>query len=240
MSEPRKIVGSSFLVGNPKPRKIVGYAFSMGLPKPSMKQKDPKKGDYVKDKAEFMEEAVNAALSKAKESGEFDGKDGRDGKDGTDGQDGKTPVKGVDYFDGTNGRDGTDGKDGTSPVVSVSAITGGHRITITDANGKKTVDVMDGEPGNDGYTPVKGKDYDDGKDGQPGENGRDGNGIKSVVLNSDYTLTLTFDNGTSYTTPSIRGATGATGPAYTLTSSDRATIVNDVIAALPVYNGEVI
>ena len=37
------------------------------------------------------------------------------------------------------------------------------------------------------------------------------NGIKSVILNADYTLTLTFDDGTSYTTPSIRGAVGATG-----------------------------
>lgn len=41
-----------------------------------------------------------------------------------------------------------------------------------------------------------------------GKNGSDGNGIKSVVLNEDYTLTLNFDNGTSYTTPSICGESG--------------------------------
>ena len=52
--------------------------------------------------------------------------------------------------------DGADGQDGTSPVVSVSAIEGGHRITITDANGTKTVDVLNGA---DGKTPVKGTDY---------------------------------------------------------------------------------
>ena len=40
-----------------------------------------------------------------------------------------------------------DGKDGVSPTVSVSDITGGHRITITDASGTKTVDVMDGKNG---------------------------------------------------------------------------------------------
>lgn len=91
---------------------------------------------------------------------------------------------------------GEPGKDGTSTTVSVSDIEGGHRITITDANGTKTVDVMDGE---------------DGQGGAPGASGKDGNGIKSAVLNADYTLTLTFDDGTSYTTPSIRGATGATG-----------------------------
>lgn len=41
--------------------------------------------------------------------------------------------------------------------------------------------------------------------------GNDGNGIASAVLNADYTLTLTFTDGTSYTTSSIRGAKGADG-----------------------------
>ena len=36
-------------------------------------------------------------------------------------------------------------------------------------------------------------------------------GIRSAVLNEDSTLTLTYTDGTSYTTPSIRGATGPTG-----------------------------
>lgn len=49
--------------------------------------------------------------------------------------------------------------------------------------------------------------------GAKGDNGLDGNGIKSAILNSDYTLTLTFDDGTTYTTPSIRGATGDAGSA---------------------------
>ena len=35
--------------------------------------------------------------------------------------------------------------------------------------------------------------------------------IASAVLNTDYTLTLTFTDGTTYTTPSIRGAQGQTG-----------------------------
>lgn len=47
---------------------------------------------------------------------------------------------------------------------------------------------------------------------QNGEVGTgNGNGIQSVLMNADYTLTLNFDDGTSYTTPSIRGAAGATG-----------------------------
>ena len=65
-----------------------------------------------------------------------------------------------------------------------------------------------GPKGNDGYTPVKGVDY---FDGQPGDTGKAGNGIASTVLNADYTLTLTFADGTSYTTPSIRGEQGIQG-----------------------------
>lgn len=42
---------------------------------------------------------------------------------------------------------GEDGEDGVSPTVSVTDITGGHRITITDASGPKTFDVMDGGGG---------------------------------------------------------------------------------------------
>ena len=42
---------------------------------------------------------------------------------------------------------GEDGEDGVSPTVSVTDITGGHRVTITDASGQKTFDVMDGGGG---------------------------------------------------------------------------------------------
>ncbi len=35
-----------------------------------------------------------------------------------------------------------------------------------------------------------------------------GNGIESAVMNGDDSLTLNFTDGTSYTTPSLRGASG--------------------------------
>ena len=44
-----------------------------------------------------------------------------------------------------------------------------------------------------------------------GIKGDKGNGISSAVLNNDYTLTLTFTDGTTYTTPSIRGEKGEQG-----------------------------
>lgn len=47
--------------------------------------------------------------------------------------------------DADNGAfDGADGADGVSPSVEVEEITGGHKVTITDANGEQSFDVMDG------------------------------------------------------------------------------------------------
>ena len=42
------------------------------------------------------------------------------------------------------------GDPGVSPTIEVSDITGGHRLTITDINGDKTVDVMNGQKGEQG------------------------------------------------------------------------------------------
>ncbi len=41
--------------------------------------------------------------------------------------------------------------------------------------------------------------------------GRQGNGIANCILNNDYTLTITFTDGNSYTTPIIRGEKGEKG-----------------------------
>lgn len=47
---------------------------------------------------------------------------------------------------GQDGTDGTDGADGVSPAVTISTITGGHTVTITDADhpGGQSFNVMDG------------------------------------------------------------------------------------------------
>lgn len=50
-----------------------------------------------------------------------------------------------------------------------------------------------------------------GDKGDKGIQGDKGDSISSVVFNSDYTLTITFTDGTSYTTPSIRGEKGMKG-----------------------------
>ena len=67
-----------------------------------------------------------------------------------------------------------------------------------------------GEQGKTGETGAQGPE---GIQGKQGEKGETGNGIASTVLNDDYTLTITFTDGTSYTTPTpIRGEIGLPGP----------------------------
>lgn len=51
-----------------------------------------------------------------------------------------------------------DGEDGVSPTVTVTEITGGHRVTITDADGEHQYDVMDGADGQDGTDGTDGTD----------------------------------------------------------------------------------
>lgn len=71
-----------------------------------------------------------------------------------------------------------------SPHITTVQTDTGAVITITDIDGTHTVTL---------------------------ENGLDGRGIVGTVLNEDYTLTITFTDGTTYTTPSIRGAQGDKG-----------------------------
>ena len=120
---------------------------------------------------------------------------------------------------------GKPGADGFSPIANVTQTANGAVITITDKDGTTTATVnngKDGADGKDGYSPIASVQEtnagvfiaiqdESGITTATVTHGEDGNGIKSAVLNADYTLTLSFDDGTSYTTSSIRGATGATG-----------------------------
>ena len=111
------------------------------------------------------------------------------------------------------------GEDGVSPTVSVSTITGGHRVTITDANGDHVFDVLDGEPGQDGTSPtivvssitgghrltITDAQGTQTVDVMDGEDGNDGRGIVSVEktgtsgLTDTYTITYTMGEPTTFT-----------------------------------------
>ena len=55
---------------------------------------------------------------------------------------------------GGGGGSGQDGQDGYSPTITVTNITGGHRVSITDVNGTKTFNVMNGTNGTNGTDGV--------------------------------------------------------------------------------------
>ena len=98
---------------------------------------------------------------------------------GTNGTNGKDGANGLDGKDGANGLNGTNGVDGVSPTLSVEAISGGHRVSITDVNGTQTFDVMDGQ------------------DGRDGQNGADGSGVtEDRVLELINTQLGVIENGT--------------------------------------------
>ena len=67
------------------------------------------------------------------------GDKGDTGEQGPKGDTGATGAK------GEQGERGLTGADGISPTVTITPITGGHRITITDADGEHSTDVMDGD-----------------------------------------------------------------------------------------------
>lgn len=93
------------------------------------------------------------------------------------------------------------GEDGFSPVIEVTEITGGHMITITDANGTNAFEVMDGTGGAGG-----------------GESGKDGRGIVSVRRTSGNgaagttdTYTITYTDNTTSTFTVYNGKNGTNG-----------------------------
>ena len=124
---------------------------------------------------EQLQEAVNTALTQAKESGKFDGADGatphigangnwfigesdtgnpsrgEKGDTGEQGPQGIQGEKGATGADGKNGSDGQDGEDGADGITPHIGENGnwfiGDEDTGVNAEGK------------DGYTPVKGTDY---------------------------------------------------------------------------------
>lgn len=129
--------------------------------------------------------------------------------------------------DGKDGAAGPAGADGVSPTVTLAAITGGTRLTITDANGDHSVDILNGAAG------AAGEPGPAGKDGKDGKNGTDGVSPTVSVAQTDTGATITItDKSGAHTATILNGATGATGPAYTLTDSDKSAIVSAVLAQM--------
>lgn len=161
---------------------------------------------------------------------------------GKDGQDGEQ---------GPQGEPGADGKDGYSPTVATQAISNGTRITITDANGEKTFDVLNGAVGPQGPQGEQGETGPQGEQGPKGDTGATGPQGEQGIQGPQGPKGDTGDTGPKGDT----GDTGPQGPAgpqgnsgpqgqpgadgYTpvrgtdyWTAADRAQIVQDVLDAL--------
>ena len=77
------------------------------------------------------------------------------------------------FFPVTNGSV-ENGKDGVSPVISVASISGGHELTIVDAAGTKTIEVLDGTIGPQGIQGIQGIQGPTGEQGPKGDQGATG------------------------------------------------------------------
>lgn len=170
------------------------------------------KGDPGADGADGFSPTVQVTDGDGTHTVTITDKDGDHSFTINDGADGEPGEKGADGEPGKNGEDGApgaDGKDGVSPTVKTDSISGGTRVTITDAEGEHTFDVLNGKDGGEAATPeigengnwfINGEDTgkpsrgadgadgakgDPGEDGAPGENGTDGkDGVSPTVETS--------------------------------------------------------
>lgn len=96
--------------------------------------------------------------------------------------------------DGEDGAPGLPGQDGYSPTVQTEPTEGGTRVTITDATGPKTFEVLNGTNGQDGQP---------GQDGTPGQDGfspianvtQTADGAKITITDKSGTTNATITNG---------------------------------------------
>ncbi len=79
---------------------------------------------------------------------------GGKGDKGDQGEQGIQGPQGIQGIQGVQGEKGDTGEDGVSPAVTVTTIAGGHRVTVTDAQGSRYFDVMDGSGSGDMMSSV--------------------------------------------------------------------------------------
>ena len=103
---------------------------------------------------------------------------------------------------------GDPGKDGVSPTITVRDTDGGHRITITDADGVKVLDVPDGGAGPKGETGPQGPAGPQGPQGEMGPQGPQGVQGKTGPAGPMGPQGEVGPQGQ----PGIQGVQGRTGP----------------------------
>lgn len=122
---------------------------------------------YLWDAEKAQWENIGSIKGQKGEKGD-PGERGEQGAQGVQGEVGATGAQGEQGIQGAPGEKGTDG---VSPTVTIKAITGGHKVSITDISGTQSFDVLDGAQGEQGAQGIPGEA---GAKGDTGERGADG------------------------------------------------------------------
>ena len=124
---------------------------------------------------------------------------GETGPQGLQGPTGATGATGAAGTNGTNGSDGATGADGNGIASTTDNNDGTFTLTFDDGTTFTTSDLT-GPTGATGPQGPTGAAGTNGTNGSDGAAGADGNGIASTTDNNDGTFTLTFDDGSTFTT----------------------------------------
>ena len=287
--------GLSVYQASVRPTKLSDFVYTLGIANVATHDRDIQIGDFILYTSELYKVGdLSSTIVKLTLVENLRGAAGEKGDKGDKGDPGNPGIKGdpgdpgvwtrseappddsyTVWIDpngtidpGTGG--GTGGADGFSPTIKVQEITGGHSVSVTDANGTQTFNVMDGAKGDKGDQGVQGMP---GQSGMPASHYWNGttltitsaSGTSSADLKGgyykpvvDYTgtnqiriiwsavgsgmpsvsnTTLTLPTGPQGN-PGKDGKTPVKGEDY-FTAAEKAEMVNEVLAALPVYNGEV-
>ena len=108
------------------------------------------------------------------------------------------------------------GQDGYSPTITVTNITGGHRVSITDVNGTKRFDVMDGT---------------DGTNGTNGTNGSDGFSPTVTITNITNGHRVSITDATGTKTFDVMNGSGSGDGGSSINVDDTLTISGDAADA---------
>ena len=140
----------------------------------------------------------------------------------------------TDSIRGMKGETGDVGPQGeTGNGIASATLNSNYTLTLRFTDGTSyTTPSIRGERGPQGIKGDTGATGQTGPQGSQGERGEAGNGIRDVIYNSNYTITIVMDDDTRYTTESLRGATGAkgdtgnTGPAGATGNGIASTVLN--------------
>lgn len=125
------------------------------------------------------------------------------------------------------------GADGFSPYIAVTKITGGHRVTVTDAQGPHTFDVIDGAPGTpgtDGTSAYVWIRYASAQPTQDADMKTTPDAWIGIYAGDAATAPTTY---TSYTWYKIKGDTGPAGAVQDV-QVNGVSVLQDGVANVPI------